>query len=122
MAPLLQLRNIKKRFGPTVALAGVQLSVNAGEVHAVIGENGAGKSTVMNIISGSLSPDAGEIRINDSIFLPASPLEARAAGIAYIHQELSLCPHLTVTENILLGVESATAGWLRREQMRARAI
>jgi ribose transport system ATP-binding protein len=121
MAPLLQLRNIKKRFGPTVALAGVDLTVNAGEVHAVIGENGAGKSTVMNIISGSLAPDAGEIRINDAIFRPNSPFEARGAGIAYIHQELSLCPHLTVTENILLGVEHKTAGWLRRERMRARA-
>ena|SRR5215813_882854 len=121
MAPLLQLRNIKKRFGPTLALAGVDLTVNAGEVNAVIGENGAGKSTVMNIISGSLGPDAGEIRINAASFQPVNPLEARAAGIAYIHQELSLCPHLTVAENILLGVEQARAGWLRRDLMRAHA-
>ncbi|HSV32501.1 MAG TPA: sugar ABC transporter ATP-binding protein [Pyrinomonadaceae bacterium] len=121
MAPLLKLQNIHKRFGPTVALAGVDLNVDHGEVHAIIGENGAGKSTLMNIISGVTSPDDGEIRIDESPFCPAGPLDARAAGIAYIHQELLLCPHLTVAENILLGTESANAGWLRRDAMRTRA-
>ena len=121
MASLLKLQNIHKRFGPTVALAGVDLNVDRGEVHAIIGENGAGKSTLMNIISGVTSPDDGEIRIDESPFCPAGPLDARAAGIAYIHQELLLCPHLTVAENILVGTEPANAGWLRRDAMRARA-
>jgi ribose transport system ATP-binding protein len=118
MAPLLQLRNIHKRFGPTVALAGVDLDVSTGEVHAIIGENGAGKSTLMNIISGALRPDDGVISFDSQ---PAGPLNPGSSGIAYIHQELSLCPHLTVAENILLGAEPNRLGWLQREAMLERA-
>src|SRR3954454_19775292 len=94
LMPLLELRNIAKRFGPTVALDGVSLSLNRGEVLALIGENGAGKSTLMNILSGALRADAGEMQLDEHIYMPASPVEARASGIALIHQELSLCPHL----------------------------
>src|ERR1041384_3694946 len=91
--PLLELRDIAKRFGPTVALDGVSLSLNAGEAHALIGENGAGKSTLMNILSGAVRPDAGEMTLDGHAYAPASPVEARASRIALIHQELSLCPH-----------------------------
>jgi len=121
MAPLLQLRNIKKRFAATVALGGVDLDVGRGEVCAIIGENGAGKSTLMNIISGLVQADSGQISIDGTDWRPAGPLDARAVGIAYIHQELSLCPHLSVAENILLGAEPARAGWIRRDDMFARA-
>ena len=117
MVPLLQLRGIHKRFGPTIALAGVDLDVQKGEVHAIIGENGAGKSTLVNVLSGTIRPDAGDISLNGAPYHPLSPFDARRVGIAYIHQELSLCPHLSVAENILLGAEPASTGWLDRPAM-----
>jgi ribose transport system ATP-binding protein len=121
-APVLRLEGIARSFGPTIALDGVRLEVRAGEVHALIGENGAGKSTLMNLVAGSLRPDAGEMWLDGERFAPGSPLDARRAGVALIHQELSLCPHLTVTENILLGAESSRLGWVDREACRARAL
>ena len=114
---MLTLTGIRKRFGPTVALDGVDLSVRAGEVHALIGENGAGKSTLMNVIAGAIASDAGTMAIEGRAYAPASPLEARRRGVALIHQELSLCDHLSVAENILMGLEPARAGWLDREAM-----
>ena len=109
-APVLVLRDLAKRFGATVALDGVDLELRAGEVHALIGENGAGKSTLMNIVAGALLPDRGAMRVDGSPYAPRTPLEARRRGVALIHQELSLCPHLSVTENILLGAEPARWG------------
>lgn len=117
---MLNLINIHKRFGPTVALEGVNLDLRKGEVHALIGENGAGKSTLMNIIAGALHADQGEMNIDSKPYLPATPLDARRNGIALIHQELSLCPHLTVAENILMGMESSTYGWLDRNDLTTR--
>src|SRR5689334_1723809 len=106
--PLLDVHDLAKRFGATVALDGVNLDVRAGEVHALIGENGAGKSTLMNIVAGALEPDRGTMSIDGHDYAPSSPLDARKSGIALIHQELSLCPHLSVAENINLGLEPAT--------------
>lgn len=121
-APLaLDLSRIAKRFGPTVALDGVDLAVRPGEVLALIGENGAGKSTLMNVLAGAHRLDAGEMRVHGEPYTPESPLDARRTGIALIHQELSLCPHLTVTENILLGAETSRWGWIDREACRRRA-
>jgi ribose transport system ATP-binding protein len=114
---LLNLSGIRKRFGPTVALDGVDLELRKGEVHALIGENGAGKSTLMNVLAGAIRPDSGHMTLDGKPYAPASPLDARRHGIALIHQELSLCGHLTVAENILMGLEPATAGWLDREAM-----
>src|SRR4029079_1532808 len=94
-----------KRFGATQALGGIDLVVAAGEVHALLGQNGAGKSTLMKVLSGAIQPDAGEMRIDGAAYAPADPLHARRAGVAMIYQELSLAPHLTVAQNILLGVE-----------------
>src|SRR5688572_11196342 len=119
--PLLQLHDIGKRFGATVALDGVELAVSAGEVHALIGENGAGKSTLMNILSGLISPDRGQILLDGQRYAPAGPAEARSHGIAHIHQELSLCPHLSVAENILLGDEPSRHGWIQRDELVSRA-
>ena len=118
---VLKLAGIRKRFGSTVALDGVGLELRSGEVLALIGENGAGKSTLMNILSGTLPPDAGTMELAGQPFLPASPLDAKAHGIAHIHQELSLCNHLTVAENILLGAEPSHLGWIQRDAMLARA-
>ena len=114
---MLTLSSISKRFGPTVALDGVNLDLRKGEVHALIGENGAGKSTLMNIIAGSLRPDEGAMSIDGKPYVPTNPLDARLNGIALIHQELSLCPHLTVAENILMGIEPSNMGWLDREKL-----
>ena len=116
----LKLSKIDKSFGPTVALDGVDLELRRGEVHALIGENGAGKSTLMNVIAGSLRPDAGTMEIQGQVYSPSNPLDARTHGIALIHQELSLCPHLTVAENVLMGIEPSRMGWLERDQLIAR--
>jgi ribose transport system ATP-binding protein len=116
----LSLKGIRKAFGPTIALDGVDLELRPGEVHALIGENGAGKSTLMNVIAGALKPDDGRMEINGDPYAPTSPLDARTRGIALIHQELSLCPHLSVAENILMGIESSHFGWLDREQLSTR--
>ncbi len=114
------MENIHRRFGATVALAGVDLSVEPGEVHALIGENGAGKSTLMKILSGALEPDAGSMALDGRTYEPRSPADGRAAGVAMIYQELSLAPHLTVAENIVLGREPVTGPFVRRREMRAR--
>jgi ribose transport system ATP-binding protein len=117
----LEMRDIAKRFGATVALDGVSLRVAAGEVLALVGENGAGKSTLMKVLSGAHTPDAGQMWLEGQPFLPAHPLEARRAGVAMIYQELSLAPHLTVEENILLGLEPSRFGWIDRRAVRAKA-
>jgi ribose transport system ATP-binding protein len=121
-AAALRVSGIAKRYGATVALDGVDFTVNAGEVHALVGENGAGKSTLMNVLAGAVRPDRGEMWIRGSAYRPASPHDARRSGIALIHQELSLCPHLSVEENLLLGGEIATRGWIDGTRTRERAL
>jgi len=118
MIPRLRTVDVRKNFGATRALKGVSLSVAPGEAHALIGENGAGKSTLMKILSGALAPDGGLIELDGQPFVPASPLHARCSGIAMIHQELTLAPHLSVEANILLGEEPAALGWLNRSRCR----
>ena len=113
------MRGIRKTFGATVALDNVDFAVSAGEIHALIGENGAGKSTLMKVLSGALQPDAGEMAIDGSPFAPANPLQARQQGVAMIYQELSLAPHLTVVENVLLGMEITRRGLLQKSDMHA---
>jgi ribose transport system ATP-binding protein len=120
-APRLRFANVSKAFGATRALRGVTFEARAGEVHAILGENGAGKSTLMNILAGSSPPDAGTIELDGAPHAPRGPLAARDAGIAMVHQELSLCAHLTVAENILLGMEPARFGVVDRKAVRARA-
>src|ERR1051326_6069835 len=114
------LSNISKRFGPSVALGGVNLRLDKGEVHALIGENGAGKSTLMNVLAGLLPADAGTMQVEGSPYLPASPLDARNRGIALIHQELSLFPHLSVAENIMMAIEPTRWGFLDNAALQAR--
>ena len=112
---------VQKAFGATRALRGVSFEVAAGEVHALIGENGAGKSTLMKVLSGAYQADAGTIELDGQPFAPENPHHARRSGIAMIYQELTLAPDLTVEENILLGAEPATLGWLNRSKRRALA-
>ncbi len=112
---------MQKAFGATRALRRVSFQVGAGEVHALIGENGAGKSTLMKILSGVYPPDGGEIELDGQPWVPANPLHARHCGIVMIYQELTLAPHLSVEENIVLGEEPAKFGWLNRRRRRELA-
>ena len=116
-----EMRGIRKAFGATIALDSVDLSVRPGEVCALVGQNGAGKSTLMSILAGAIDADAGSMAIDGARYAPRSPLEARRAGVAMIYQELSLAPHLSVMENVLLGVEPARGGFLDWGEMRKRA-
>lgn len=108
---LLRLEGITKRFPGVLALDGVSFDVCVGEVHAVCGENGAGKSTLMKVISGQYQPDAGALHYRGEVCRFESTADSEAAGIAIIHQELNLVPHLTVEENIYLAREPRK-GWL----------
>jgi ribose transport system ATP-binding protein len=115
------MTGVCKAFGPTVALAGVDLAVEAGEVHALVGENGAGKSTLMKVLAGAYRPDAGSLELDGRRYQPANPLDARRRGVAMVYQELSLVPRLSVAENILLGEEPSRFGLIRRRDLRAKA-
>lgn len=119
--PRLQLRGIAKSFGATRALRGVDLTVERGEVHALIGENGAGKSTLMKILSGVHAADAGDMTLDGSAYRPRGPRHALAAGVAMIYQELNLAPHLDAEANILMGAEPRRGLWLDRAESAARA-
>jgi len=118
--PILQMRGICKRFGSTVALEGVDFEVRRGEVHALIGENGAGKSTLMKVLSGAVAPDAGELVLDGLPYRPSDPSVGRQLGIAMIYQELTLAPHLSVEDNIALGLEQHPLGLLQRRRLRPR--
>src|SRR5882757_5552560 len=118
--PILEMRDVSKSFFGIKALRNVDLTVYAGEIHALMGENGAGKSTLMKILSGAYRPDpGGEIRIEGRPVRIDGPLGGRAAGISIIYQELSLAPNLSVAENIYLGREISHSGLLARGAMRA---
>lgn len=119
--PRLQMKGIKKSFAATTALDGVDLTVEAGSVHALLGENGAGKSTLMKILAGAILPDAGEIWIDGDRYHPTDPQAGRSAGISMIYQELSLAPQLSIMENILLGVEPGRGPWINWKAMRHHA-
>jgi ribose transport system ATP-binding protein len=119
--PLLRMQGVRKRFGATVALDGVDLAVDRGEVLALVGENGAGKSTLMKVLSGAHQPDEGQMWLAGEPYRPRNPLEARRAGVEMIYQELSLVPHLSVAENILLGLEPRRGLLLDRGAMRRQA-
>ncbi len=115
------MRGIRKSFGATHALRGVAISVMPGEVMALVGENGAGKSTLMKVLSGAHAPDDGSLSLDGEDYAPKNPLHARESGVAMIYQELSLAPHLSAMENILLGIEPSRRGLINWREMRSRA-
>ncbi len=104
----LELRNIEKRFGQTVANRDISLGVESGTIHAVLGENGAGKSTLMKIISGFLAPDSGEVLIDGKPLPPGSPRHAAEAGIGMLHQDPLVFLPMTMLDNALLGSERSS--------------
>ena len=123
IVPFLQLENIGKRFGGTVALDGVEWSVNRGEIHCLVGENGSGKSTLLKIVSGVHKPDpGGNIVVDGTAFEGLSPHQAKQLGVQVIYQDLSLFPNLSVWENIAIDQElGAPFLAVRRNEMRATA-
>jgi ABC-type sugar transport system ATPase subunit len=121
-SPQIEFRGIAKRFPGVQALDGVSFSVAPGSCHALIGENGAGKSTLGKILAGILSADAGTLLLEGRPIAPATPLEARALGIAMVHQELAFCPNLSIAENLCLGdLPTRRGGWVDRAALHRRA-
>nr|WP_281493626.1 sugar ABC transporter ATP-binding protein [Ancylobacter koreensis] len=116
----MELVDVRRSFGPIEVLHGVDFALRAGEVHALIGENGAGKSTIMKILGGFLPPSSGEVRVDGARAPFASGPAAEAAGVVVIHQEFNLAPDLTVAENIWLGRELGRV-FLDHRAMRAGA-
>lgn len=121
VTPRLVMQGITKSFGSNQALGGVDLNLLPGEVHALVGENGAGKSTLMKVLSGAHAPDKGTMKLDGKAYAPRDPQKARASGVGMIYQELSIAPHLTVAENLVLGAEPTRGGLLDRGAARKLA-
>jgi fructose transport system ATP-binding protein len=109
---VLQARGLVKRYGHVTALDGADFDLRAGEILAVVGDNGAGKSSLIKALSGALAPDAGEIRLDGRPVRFRSPMDARRAGIETVYQDLAVAPALTIAENLFLGREPRRPGVL----------
>src|SRR5215212_7822392 len=116
MTPVLEVRNITKRFPGVLANDHISFTLEAGEIHTFLGENGAGKSTLMNILYGLYDPDEGEIFINGKQVTIHGPNDAIRQGLGMVHQHFMLVPTLTVAENVMLGSELTRGGQLDRER------
>jgi D-xylose transport system ATP-binding protein len=109
--PLLEVNGLAKSYGAVTALRSANLTLEPGEVIALAGDNGAGKSTFIKILSGIVSPDAGEIRFNGEVVTFRDPNDASRLGIQTVYQDLALCGNLDVTENLFLGAERRSKWW-----------
>ena len=117
--PLLQMRHIVKIFPGVLALNGVDFTLRKGEIHALMGENGAGKSTLIKVLTGVYSSDGGEISVEGRPIVIKSPQDAQNHGISTVYQEITLCPNLTVAENMFIGREDSV--WIKRKDYEKRA-
>ena len=117
MEPVLQGRGLGKVFGAHQALQGVEIDLFPGEVHALLGENGAGKSTLIKILTGAYQPDAGTVVLEGAEVAFRDPLQAQAAGIGTVYQEVNLVPNLSVAENLYLGHQPGRWGFLNKRAM-----
>ena len=124
--PILELKNIMKAYDANVALKDAGLTVYPGEIHALMGANGAGKSTMIKIIAGAHKPNKGEIILNGEAVTFHNPKDALRKGVAVVYQELSLVPHLTVSENIAMSVDSVNKkgryDWAESDRVAAAAL
>ena len=109
---VMQARGLVKRYGQVTALDGVDFELRAGEILAVIGDNGAGKSSLIKCLSGATIPDEGEIQLDGKVIHFKSPIDARRAGIETVYQELAVAPAMTIAENLFLGREILRPGFL----------
>ena len=109
---VLEIRNVSRSFGPVRALRDIKFDLRRGEIHAIAGENGAGKSTLMNIIDGIIQPDSGEILIDGRTVRVSSPSQAQQLGIGFVHQEIALCPDVSVAENIFMAATNQSNKFL----------
>ncbi|MFG1647570.1 ATP-binding cassette domain-containing protein [Amycolatopsis sp. NPDC049252] len=119
--PLLRLRGLTKRFGPVQALAGVDLDIPAGQVTALVGDNGAGKSVLIKCVAGIHAPDAGEFSWQGKPVRIRSPRESAALGIETVYQDLALCDNLDIVQNMFLGREQLRYGRLDEDRMESAA-
>ena len=115
---IIEARNIVKRFGGAVAVDDVSISVPPGEIHGLVGENGAGKSTLMRVLAGILTPDEGTVLVDGEQLDAGNTRSALEAGIALVHQELSLVPEMTVAENIVLGSTPTEIGFIKKREQK----
>ncbi|MGL4649443.1 MAG: sugar ABC transporter ATP-binding protein, partial [Caldilineaceae bacterium] len=118
---LLEMRGISKSFPGVHALREVDFTLQAGEIHALMGENGAGKSTLIKVLTGVERPDVGTVRLDGVEIHPSSPHSAQMLGISTVYQEVNLCPNLSVAENILLGREPRSLAGIHWKRLTARA-
>ncbi len=109
---ILRISNLSKSFGPVKALRGIDFELRKGEIHAIAGENGAGKSTLMSVIDGILQPDSGQIVLDGMPVKISSPTMAQQLGIGFVHQEIALCPDVSVAENIFMAKTNISRSWL----------
>ena len=121
MTPLLQFEAVGKSFFGVPVLKAVSFGVGAGRIVGLVGENGAGKSTLMNLLGGNLRPDAGSMRFRGTPYAPASPRDARDAGIGFVHQELNLFGNLSLAENLFLTGFPVKGPFIRNRELTKRA-
>src|SRR6185312_553707 len=119
--PLFRMEGVSKRYGGVRALDHAELAVNAGQIHGILGENGAGKSTLIKIMSGVVEPDEGRMMLDGKEVSFASPAAANDAGIVCVFQELSLIPHLSVADNIVISNPPKRFGMIDRRKQRVLA-
>ena len=115
---LLQMSHIEKRFPGVLALNNVDFTLRKGEIHALMGENGAGKSTLIKVLTGVYQMDGGEITVEGEPIVIKSPQDAQNKGISTVYQEITLCPNLTVAENMFIGREGG--GWVQQKEYEKR--
>src|SRR5512142_3293403 len=120
-APVLEMRKISKIFPGVTALSGVDFRLFRGEVHAVMGQKGAGKSTLVKVLTGVHKHDAGEILLEGKPIRPDSPFSAQKLGISTVYQEINLCPNLSVAENMYIGRQPMRLGSIRWKELNRRA-
>ena len=119
---IIEMCNITKEFPGIIANDNITLQLKKGEIHALLGENGAGKSTLMSVLFGLYQPEKGEIKKNGKVVKINDPNDANALGIGMVHQHFKLVDVFTVLDNIILGVEPNTAGFLKKKDARAKVL